>query len=1135
MNFIADFHIHSKYSRATSKALDLENIYVGALKKGLSIVATGDFTHPGWFSEIKKKLVFSQNGLFELKTAHLKQAEQRVPPSCRNILYFILSCEISNIYKKNGQVRKNHNLVVLPDLESAEKLNRRLEKIGNIRSDGRPILGLDARDLLEIVLEISESAFLIPAHIWTPWFSLFGSKSGFDTLGDCFEDLAPHIFALETGLSSDPEMNWRVSQLDGFALVSNSDAHSIGKLAREANLFDAELSFSGIRRALKEKKEGRFKGTLEFFPEEGKYHLDGHRKCGIRLEPEETVKCGGRCPECGKLLTKGVLHRVLELADRNPGMKPEGAPGFHRMLPLEEILAEVFNVGTGSKRIQIEEDRIIKKLGPELSVLLQVPLEELESLQIPLLAEAIRRARSQEIRIQPGFDGQFGTIKIFRPNERKAFFGQKSLFVSIQIECSEKPGVKNPADKTHFSIRTALEMGGDPKDIKEKPVQANSKQLLAIQSPVGPVLVMAGPGTGKTHTLTQRIAGRIRHDGIAPDSLLAVTFTQKAAVEMKERLARLLQTNVFPKVCTFHSLCLDILKETARMKGEPFIETIIDEIDRRRIVSEAVRRLKRPDISGRTTVDRIMDWIASKKQGAPVFDILEKKEACVRNSQFFKDVHAVYESLLKAQGLLDYESLILRANTRLETDTQTAIFFRKKFVHLYVDEYQDINAAQYRLIRLLYPGADPGRDLFVIGDPNQAIYRFRGSDVRFFNRFTFDFPGAAEIRLDQNYRSSRIIQEASFQVIRKSASPRAPIDPEDHNTPKPVLLEYQTESNEVRGIANRIEALVGGTDFLHMNSGRPAIAGGERSYGFSEIAVLFRVGRLGERIAEGLQKNGIPCQAANKKTLLTETTAGICSILKLISNRGAFLDFERALSFWGIPIGKKSVSDFKDFWLSQWDSGSGFLRRIFEARNGIAFLKAGSAIETGVKRLLTFQENAPSQTVAQWILALAETRVDPREAPEDKVHLEARERLITIAEAYGKDISGFLDAVALKKDPDLLDSKAQKVSLLTLHASKGLEFPVVFIAGCEDGWIPHARSKEHPEELEEERRLFYVAVSRAEERLFFTHVKNRFIFGRTSARKISPFLLNIEKNLLQYETDAKKTPELKKHTQRSLF
>jgi uncharacterized protein (TIGR00375 family) len=413
VKFVADLHVHSRYSRATAKNLDLENIYIAAQLKGLGVVSTGDFTHPGWFYELREKLMPAEEGLFCLRPEISAACDQKVFPSCRRKVRFILGTEISNIYKKNGLTRKNHNLVFVPDFETAERLNRKLEAIGNIRSDGRPILGLDARNLLEILLEISDSAFLIPAHIWTPWFSLLGSKSGFDTVGSCFGDLTAEIFAVETGLSSDPAMNWRVSELDGFSLVSNSDAHSPSKLGREANFFDTELSYGGIYKALKSGNPRQFLGTLEFFPERGKYHLDGHRNCGICFSPKKSLHHRGICPVCGKTLTLGVLYRVEELADRPAGYCPERPRSFIYLISLREILAELFSVGPAAKRVQRAWEKLLQKYGCELDILLHHSLEALQSASIPLLAEAVARVRKKEIHIRPGFDGEYGHLKIF--------------------------------------------------------------------------------------------------------------------------------------------------------------------------------------------------------------------------------------------------------------------------------------------------------------------------------------------------------------------------------------------------------------------------------------------------------------------------------------------------------------------------------------------------------------------------------------------------------------------------------------------------------------------------------------------------------------------------------------------------
>jgi len=428
MKFIADLHIHSKYSRATAKNLDLENLYIEARKKGITVIGTGDSTHPGWFAELREKLVEAEEGLFRLRPEIEQRLDAQVPMSCPGTVRFLLESEISSIYKKNGKTRKNHNLFFFPNLDSAERFNMKLDAIGNIRSDGRPILGIDAKNLFEILLETDPQAFLIPAHIWTPWFSLLGAKSGFDSLEECFEDLTGELFAVETGLSSDPPMNWRISFLDRLTLVSNSDAHSPSKLGREANCFETELSYPAIRDALKTGDPSRFLGTLEFFPEEGKYHHDGHRKCRVSLSPEESAKRGGICPVCEKPMTLGVSYRVLELADREQGRLPAVYHPFQSIIPLEEVLAEILGCGPKTKRVSTLLAKIVEKIGPEFSILKDVSVADIKEAGIPLLAEAIERIRNNSLHIQPGYDGEFGKIKIFT-EEEKRFFRIKSTYL----------------------------------------------------------------------------------------------------------------------------------------------------------------------------------------------------------------------------------------------------------------------------------------------------------------------------------------------------------------------------------------------------------------------------------------------------------------------------------------------------------------------------------------------------------------------------------------------------------------------------------------------------------------------------------------------------------------------------------
>lgn len=415
--YAGDLHIHSKYSRATAADLDLEHLHREAMRKGLALVGTGDFTHPAWYAELADKLVPDSGGLYRLKQELASASAAANPASCRGTVRFVLQAEISSIYKAGDRVRKVHNVLLMPDLDSVARFNARLDRIGNLKSDGRPILGLDSRDLLEIALDVHPEALCIPAHIWTPWFSVLGSKSGFDSVKECYRDLAGHITAVETGLSSDPPMNWRVSSLDGYVLVSNSDAHSPGKLAREATLFEGEPTWPALRRALTS-GEG-LAGTIEFYPEEGKYHLDGHRKCGSRMEPLETSRTGGMCPVCGKPVTVGVLNRVEQLADRDAGLRPRLARDFRSLVGLDQIVAETLGVsGRATRRVVEMVDRLHEQLGPELSILTEAPGEELQRMGGHRLREGIERVRSGDIALLGGYDGEFGTVKVF-PEERR--------------------------------------------------------------------------------------------------------------------------------------------------------------------------------------------------------------------------------------------------------------------------------------------------------------------------------------------------------------------------------------------------------------------------------------------------------------------------------------------------------------------------------------------------------------------------------------------------------------------------------------------------------------------------------------------------------------------------------------------
>jgi uncharacterized protein (TIGR00375 family) len=423
MKFIADFHLHSKYSRATSPRMDLENLDKWAKIKGVKVLGTGDFTHPEWFKALKEKLEPVEPGLFKL-VSHRTDSGTGSNPETR----FILTVEVSCVYSKKNKLRKVHIILFAPSLEIAEKINTQLAWRGNLKADGRPIFGMGAKELAKILLNISEDILIVPAHAMTPWYGIFGSKSGFDSIEECFEDYSKYIYALETGLSADPPMIWRIPDGQKLTLISNSDAHSCPHLAREANVFDTGLSYLSIIEAIKLKDSQKFLYTIEFFPQEGKYHYDGHRKCGISFTPQETKKYNGICPACGRSLTVGVLNRIEQLADKKEGFKPEGAVPFKSLVPLREIIAESLGVMEGAKQVEEEYKNLIKRFNNEFRILLETPRSELEIATLPEIAEGIIRAREGKVQIEPGYDGVYGKIRIFSRGEQPSLSHQGTLF-----------------------------------------------------------------------------------------------------------------------------------------------------------------------------------------------------------------------------------------------------------------------------------------------------------------------------------------------------------------------------------------------------------------------------------------------------------------------------------------------------------------------------------------------------------------------------------------------------------------------------------------------------------------------------------------------------------------------------------
>ena len=1129
MKFIADLHVHSKFSRATAKNLDLENMYIAAQLKGITVVGTGDFTYPEWFAEICEKLEPAEQGLFKLKDEIAKVCDEQVPASCRDSVRFMLSTEISNIYKKNDKTRKNHNLVLVPDLAVAEKFSAKLDRIGNIKSDGRPILGLDARNLLEILMETSDQAFLIPAHIWTPWFSVLGSKSGFNSINECFEDLAPQIFAAETGLSSDPPMNWRVSDLDGLTLVSNSDAHSPLNLGREANLLNTRLSYEGIKSAIKSGDSDTFLGTFEFYPQEGKYHLDGHRSCKIRLNPQETMDYGGKCPVCGKALTLGVLNRVEELADRIQGHRPPTYHSYHSIIPLAEIISDILQVGVTSKKVRTNYYKALFQLGSEFNILHTLEIDKIDGAGIPLLGEAIRRMRQKEVEIIPGYDGEYGRIKIFNFHEREQLLGQTTLFSVPQHNSAPETALHSIATSHRTTLvepielpqKTQLNLSND-QEATDTFSQLNNEQRRAVEYPGGPLLIVAGPGTGKTRTLTHRIAFLMMKKKVSAHRVLAVTFTNKAAQEMRERLKGLLpDTRSLPLVATFHSLCYRILNEQNETPKD-----IIDDHHRGILIAEALSQVQKPGCQVSLKPKQILKHIIAAKQQILDPDEFEKINAADSQIKIISDIYRTYQNMLSIQNLYDYEDLLFHVVRQFETNEEFCKKYQKKYQHVFVDEYQDLNQAQYRIIRALAPAINSVKDLCVIGDPDQAIYGFRGSDVKYFNRFISDYPATGVINLVRNYRSTKTILNASYQVIhnhrRQSSDVRTYSQIDGAKTIS--IMESSTDKTEAQTIAGIIEQQIGGTGFHSVDTGKAIDANIAVSRSYSDFAVLYRTSEQHRVIGQVFERAGIPFQIASRENALNQKGfLELISLLKASEGRGGYLDYDNVIRLLIPGIGKKALDSFKDWcYRNRFTLPRGLLKAARFPIPGLKPSRQQMLIEFS-QQLSQYKEKMSGLSVADKLLYLEKNTKLFGILNSDAKNKEAFARLVGVAETFDADLIGFLAGIALHTDTDMYAQQAEKVSLMTMHAAKGLEFPVVFIAGCEENFIPFKQQNSEQVDIEEERRLFYVAMTRAKDRLYLTRAKKRRIYGKLEDRVLSLFVADIENRLKQEET-----PRLKK-------
>ena len=1021
--YIADLHIHSRFSRATSRDGDASHLDWWARRKGIGLVGTGDFTHPAWRAELHEQLEPAGKGVYMLKEPYrLPDAQPGDAPR------FVVTGEISSIYKRHGRTRKVHNVILLPSLEAADELAARLEAIGNIRSDGRPILGLDSRDLLELTLDACPDAEFIPAHIWTPHFSMFGAFSGFDTMEDCFDDLTPYIHAVETGLSSDPPMNWRVSALDGLTLVSNSDAHSPSKLGREANLIEGERDYPSLMRAIRT-GEG-FLGTIEFFPEEGKYHLDGHRNCSVCLTPVETAARGGLCPVCGKKLTIGVEHRVEELADRPVGFRPENAKPFESLAPLPEAIAASTGASPTAKKTTQLYEKMLAQLGDEFTILRETPIADIGAVAGPCVAEGIRRLRAGEVQRRAGFDGEYGTISLLTPAEIEQFSGQLSLFGAAAP--AAKPVKKHTLTKTAAAPQPGMPVpAGDT---------LNPAQQAAVTAEEPAVAVVAGPGTGKTKTLVARIAHLIEACGVKPDEITAVTFTNQAAAEMRERLERRLGGKRAVRgmtIGTFHAICLHLLGDV-RLIAQSEAMTIAGDVLR--------------DASAKGSARGLLQAVSRVKNGASCTEA-GLDDALYQN----------YCARLKALGALDFDDLLTEA---LRLDTAG----RKQFRYLLVDEFQDVGDTQYALVRAW---SNRG-SLFVIGDPDQSIYGFRGASGRCFARLGEDVPGLRTIRLVDNYRSAPSVLQAALPVIAHNGGEARVLHANRPDGPQVRLVQATDDFAEAVFVAKEVGRIAGGVDMLEAQGLEQ-----ERTVRpFSDIAVLARTHRQLELIESCLRHDDIPCVITGREDFLDDDSVrGVLAFFRSLTDPRDAAALGTALRLlWDCPADLIQKAQAACAALPVLDPDA-----LRETVTGYGHLEQWLA--QAAYWLPYVQKDKPHRLIERW--------------EQERGATEALDRMRHTA-VFHKDFHSLWINLTLGEEQDVHRAAGKgwesgAVRLMTLHGSKGLEFPAVILAGIKQGALP-LESSARPADIEEERRLFYVGMTRAKEELILTTTLEPSVF-----------------------------------------
>lgn len=1121
MHFTADLHIHSRFSRATSRKLTAAHLRAWAKVKGVHVLGTGDITHPAWRDELREHLVRDEHtGLYRCIKPRPVADEiplmDKVDAAHGPEPLFMLQGEISSIYKRHGKVRRVHNLVFFPDLEAADKACNLLGAVANLTSDGRPIMGLDCCDLLEMLKDAVPDAYMIPAHVWTPWFALFGSKSGFDSVEECFGPMSSEIFALETGLSSDPAMNRLWSHLDGYTLISNSDAHSGENLAREVNIFHGSPSYAGIFAALQRQQgtDCHYGGTVEFFPEEGKYHLDGHRECGVVLDPHESMALNDICPVCGKPLTIGVLHRVLALADRHkaPDLLPTDGEGFSSLVPLPELLGELLQVGPKSHKVSRSYAQLIGHLGSELDILNRIAVSDLRQ-HWDALGEGIARMRRGAVIRQGGYDGEYGTVRVFTPQEAALLSGtQRASLLAMPPtpHTNKSPNGKRkgkaPAtafaqtvDSQTVNAPTADAANLDTVADTKPGAQANttisysSEQQAIITADDGPVLVAAGPGSGKTRTLV----GRIQHlldRGIPSRRILALTFTRRAATELEERLTHNHPPDTLPLTDTLHALAFSVWHKTHH--------TVPDVLSEDMSHRAFVLAHKGVDVPA----SQLRQWESELAIAREMGHVPPHLQACAERYAVCKSLHQ----------WVDFTDLLESWLEQLRTGQVP-----QPWSHVLVDEIQDLSPLQLAVVRALLP-AD-GTGFFGIGDPDQAIYGFRGAQNNIIASLRTFWPQMRCVPLSTNYRSAPALVQCAADLLGQRQHCGV-LQAHGHGPASLHLFSAPHVESEAQWVAGHIRYLLGDTSHTladnrtrNTNKGQQAEQELPRchvprgSYAPADIAVLVRLKSQIPPLRKALEHWGIPCAVPEQEGCWHHPLVAL--VLQYAAEQE---HLPAPLALDGKPLSPQdNTSTMPPCPAHVWRGGPMALA---------AYLQDVQPFDA-----LFWQGSAWKALVRLWS-----------------------------ATAGWK---GLLAHIHLLRDVEMVRSRAERVQIMTLHASKGLEFNAVFIAGLEEGLLPLHRERLYgpragskvlanpaeegtgersgaavlsasslaepaladallaagaarkPAEMrEEERRLLYVGLTRASEALFCSHVQQRAVYGRTLELGASSFLRDISQH-----------------------